>query len=259
MKNEKDTFNTLIRTFEHSFDLRTVFDDFLTLSLCAFGQIPGAGKSYDEELYLSTISKYSKSPLRFELPKLLTCLVNEMTTRLDSSEGWDVLGEFYETTISSKGLSQFFTPWPICFFMAQCACESAKEVRKNIEEPLRILDPACGSGRTLLAASRVAGPHEEYFGVDIDATCTKMTALNLFLSGLFHTETMNGNALAYDDFRMSYQTKLVPFGVFRNEKKECSKLFRMLQNSFETRIQEQKIEVALHPTKVPEGSQLTFF
>ena len=36
MKTKQQTFATLMKDFEYHYDLRTVFDDFLTLTTCAF-------------------------------------------------------------------------------------------------------------------------------------------------------------------------------------------------------------------------------
>lgn len=99
----------------------------------------------NEALYMEIISKYKTNPLHLEFPKLLAHLVNEMTDRMQSETGFDVLGEYYEAHIARKGAQQFFTPWSICKFMAEASCAEAKE--RTQEAPLRILDPACGSGR----------------------------------------------------------------------------------------------------------------
>jgi len=261
MKSTTQTFAEKLRLFEHITDLRTVFDDFLTMTICSFGQIPGAGKSYDEALYLETMEKYKNEKLRFEFPNLLACLINEMTDRMqnETGTGWDILGEFYETNLQRKGLSQFFTPWPICTFMAKCSIEEARKSNESADRPLRILDPSCGSGRMLMATSKEAGPHEEYFGIDIDQTCVKMTTLNLFLSGLFHTETMCGNALLPDDFRVSYKTSILPFGIFRTEEKTHSKLWHLMQNTLAANKKPTQPPPDLNPNKYPEGSQMTFF
>lgn len=259
MKTKTQSFADILRQFEHHYDIRTVFDDFLTMTICAFGQKIGTGKSYDEKLYSETIAKYKDNTLRFEFPKLLAFLTDEMTHRLDSSEGWDVLGEYYELNLPRKGLSQFFTPWTLCQFMAQSACEAARENKENGSRPLRILDPSCGSGRILMAVSRISGATQEYYGIDIDHTCAKMTALNLFLSGLFQTETMWGNALARDDFRASYVTSFLPFGLFRVQQKEQSRLWHLMQNTWAANkpiIQEQP---DLNSIKYSEGSQLSIF
>jgi len=202
--------------FRHYADLRTVFNDFLTMTICAFGQNLRIGKSYDEDLYMETVGKYKNTDLRFLFPEMLGTLTLEMENRVGDSMGNDVLGDYYEINLPNKGLSQFFTPWPICEFMASClGIEGNKDT-----EPLHILDPCCGSGRTLLCSAKQSGRRHCYYGIDINHICVKMTALNLFLNGVFHAEVMWGNALTNDDFRMSYMTSFLPFGIFRIVDKE---------------------------------------
>ena len=260
MKKEQETFNSIIRLYEYRHDLRTVFDDFLTMSICAMGQNPSKMKSYDEDLYLETIAKYKKDEnLVKQFPRLYACLINEMTDRWDSGEGYDVLGDFYEQNISRKGSGQFFTPWPICMFMAQCTADETAKNNKG-DAPLRILDPACGSGRMLMASQKCNGQHHEYYGIDIDHTCIKMTALNLILSGLFHGEALCADALIPEDFRVSYRTSFLPFGVFRIQDKENSPLWHMLKNSWDRpKPQTPKPEYDGVTTKYSDGSQLQIF
>lgn len=256
MKTE--TFESKLNLFQYHYDTRTVFDDFLTLTLCAFSRNLSTGKSYDEDLYMQTIAKYKSSPLRFELSKMLTCLTDEMTERMDSDTGYDVLGEVYERTCAKKGMSQFFTPWHICKFMAQSAIEPTLEEKKG--EPLRILEPSCGSGRMLMAMLKIAGPYHHYYAVDLDATCVKMTTLNLFLSGLFRSEVLCGNFLMPEDFKGSYRASFLPFGIFRVTEKERSPLWHLLQNSLNTTKEKVSQEPpSFSETKVPEGNQLKIF
>lgn len=227
MKAETD-FTTIIKQFEYQFDLRSVFGDFLSITLCAFAQNPLTGKSEYEDEYLQIIQKYKSSPLRNEFPSLLAQLIVEMEQRHDSASGNDVLGEFYEQNIYRKGAAQYFTPPPICQFMASISGE-----KNQSDTPLNILDPACGSGRMLLSASRTMGKHNHFYGIDIDQQCVQMTAINLFLNGLFGSEVMCGNALSPDDFHLSYRISYLPFGVFRTVEKEKSLLWQMNRNSFE--------------------------
>jgi hypothetical protein len=259
MKNQTETFEKTIGRFPYHYDTRTVFDDFLTMTCCAFSQNPATGKSHDEDLYLQTIAKYKDDSLRFEFPKLLACLTVEMTDRMDSDTGYDVLGEFYDQNISRKGSGQFFTPWHICMFMAKCTAESLEE--DHPDRPLRILDPSCGSGRMLLASNKVNGPTHEYYGIDIDETCVKMTALNLFLSGLFNSESLCANALIPGDFRVSYRTSFLPFGLFRVREKEQSLLWHILKNSWDgsQKNGEKKELPEFDGKQVPQGNQLTIF
>jgi type I restriction-modification system DNA methylase subunit len=244
-------------SFAYRYDLRPVFDDFLTMSMCAVTQIPGAGKSHYEDLYLETIAKYAKDEMRYNFPKLFAALVAEMEDRLEDGQGNDVLGDYYEQKFSRKDSGQFFTPWHICQFMAHCLSGDVQT-----EQTKRILDPCCGSGRMLTASAKVMGWGHEYYGIDLDHTCVKMTALNLFLNGIFHSEVMWGDALSPDDFRISYAISFLPLGIFRIEEKEKSKLWHLHKNSFPARTEKPKQAITL-PSKdgppVGTGSQLHLF
>ena len=222
----KTDFTSIIKQFEYHYDLRTVFGDFLSMTLCAVAPNPLTGVSHYEDEYLKVIEKYKLSPLRKEFPKLLGQLIFEMEERHDSSLGNDILGEFYEQYIYRKGAAQFFTPPPICEFMARCQGEKSEN-----EKPLNILDPACGSGRMLLAASRTLGKDNHFYGIDIDQQCAQMTALNLFFNGLFKSEVIWGDALNASNFNISYKISFLPFGVFRIYEKENSLLWQMQHNS----------------------------
>ncbi len=238
MKRKKETFSDVLHSFHYRYDLRSVFDDFLTIAICAFSQNIATGKSHDEELYMATIAKYKKDEVCETFPKLLALLILEMEERIGSDLGNDVLGDFYEQNLYSARSSQYFTPWPVCMFMASCVAGDDKEER---DEPLRILDPSCGSGRMLLAGARTRGTGHEYYGIDIDPTCVKMAAINLFLNGIFHGEVMCADALMPDDFRLSYVISFLPFGIFRVTEKEKSKLWHLHKNSFPLKKEKQQL------------------
>ena len=236
MTSKTETFSSLMHSFSYRYDLRVVFDDFLTMTLCAFSFNPATGKSHNEEMYMETIAKYATDDLRFNFPKMVSTLVTEMENRGNSGMGNDILGEFYEQNLYRKGAAQYFTPWPVCKMIASCLGGNPSET----EEAKRILDPCCGSGRTLLAGADTFGKQHEYYGIDIDHICVKMTAINLFLNGVFHSEVMWADALAPDCFYMSYQISILPFGVFRVENKEHSRLWHMYKNSLDRELSPQK-------------------
>jgi hypothetical protein len=224
MKNTIASFESFFEAFGFKYDLHTVFDDFLTMALCAVTRNPATGISHYEDLYLQTVERYKTDELRFLFPKMFSVLVEEMEALKDQCN--DVLGAFYEQHLYKKGAQQFFTPWPICEFMAKSTLEYAAEEERKAK---RILEPACGSGRMLLAAAKVYGRDHYYYGVDIDPTCVKMTALNLFLNGIFGGEVLCGNFLLPDDFTVSYKVSLFPLGIFRIENKEESPLWQSLK------------------------------
>jgi type I restriction-modification system DNA methylase subunit len=250
MKSKKETFSDLMETFRHHHDMRTVFDDFLTLSICAVSHNPLTKKSHDEDLYMETVAKYAKSDVRHNFPKLFAQLVIEMEERLSDGTGNDVLGDYFELNFCRKNSGQFFTPWPVCMFMASCLSDD----RAEDAEPLRVLDPSCGSGMMLLAGARQIGPGNEYYGVDIDHTCVKMTALNLFLNGVFHSEVMWADALNPNDFRMSYRISFLPFGIFRIDRRENSRLWHMNLNTFTGNKKPQAQSKPVPDIKLPSES-----
>jgi type I restriction-modification system DNA methylase subunit len=254
----KETFATLLQSHGYQYDLRPLFDDFLTMTLAAFARNIATGKSIDEDLYLQTIAKYPKDMATDFFPKLLALLTLEMEERFDSSGGNDVLGECYELNFGRKGAGQFFTPWHVCEMMARCLPLPEKEK----EESRRILDPCCGSGRNLLAGAKVFGTSERYYGIDIDHTCVKMTALNLFLNGIFFAEVTWGDALSPMDFRMSYVLSLVPFGIFRITDENKSWLWQAQKATFSPKQSNQKREIVLPSQEsdpLGSGSQLQLF
>jgi type I restriction-modification system DNA methylase subunit len=250
----KNEFAETIQKIAHRYSLFTAFDNFLSMAIASCTQNPAIGKSWYEEEYLETIAKYKDSELRHEFPKAFASLINEMEFRTGSGLGNDVLGEFFEQHISNGRNGQFFTPYHICLFMASISfTEQKNNGDAEIERPLRILDPCCGSGRMLLASHRIQGPEHEYYGIDIDRTCVKMTALNLFLNGMWNSEVMCANALLPNDFVISYHISFLPLGIFKIEEKEKSKLWHMHKYSFEHQGKKQSgSEIILDNTPFSE-------
>lgn len=248
-----ETFASIMNSFNNHFDAHRVFDDFLTLAMCAVTQIPGEGKSHYEELYLRTIEPYKKHDLCNRFAHALAQLIIEMKDGIAGDGEPDVLGTYYEQNISRRKLGQYFTPWSVCQLMAQLTLIDTDDQAA----PKRFVDPCCGSGRMLLAGAKVNGQKHHYYGIDIDHTCAKMTALNLFLNGVFGGEVMCANALQPDSFEIAYKISMFPLGIFRIEEKEHSVLWRNNQSSFEKKVTAQP---EFRETNVkPGGPQLQLF
>lgn len=258
MEKKQETFDSLMMQFQYHFDLPVVFDDLLTMAIAAFGRNLDTGLSYDEDLYTDTLQKYKGHRLIENFPKMLGSLIVEMENRRQDSQGNDVLGDFYQEHLYKKGRSQFFTPWHVCQMIAQMTFEANPDAKVS-SSPQRILDPCCGSGRLLVAGSRVHGIKSRYFGIDLDHTCVKMSALNMFLNGIFHGEVMWADALMPDDFKMSYKLSFFPFGIFRIEHKEDSLLWQINQNTFKSKEMNPGILPSDESHRMDGGMQLQFF
>lgn len=147
-----------------------VFADWLEVIACAL-----AGGDREEE-YRAVIGPYTAGePGRRGVDGLAGAFARLVTGMQET--GADLLGDIFCGAITHGENGQFFTPEPVCDLMA------ALSVHDDGAPGKRIHDPACGSGRTLLAYAR-RSPGHVFVGVDVDRRCALMTAINLALHGL---------------------------------------------------------------------------
>ncbi|MBK6284897.1 MAG: SAM-dependent DNA methyltransferase [Draconibacterium sp.] len=167
MKQQRQTFEQHMEQLARRHGVHSVFSDFLTLLMCAFSL------GQREEEYLKTIRKYEK-PEAYKISEALAALTVEMTG--DGTGMVDVLGDYFEQHLSYGRNGQFFTPQHLCDMMARLM---------NPTTPLeRILDPACGSGRMLMAMAKV-NRFATFYGADNDRNCACMCAINMCLNGMY--------------------------------------------------------------------------
>jgi type I restriction-modification system DNA methylase subunit len=164
---KSQNFESVMEKLAVRHSTHSIFSDFLTLVVCAFSL------SKEEEKYLSVIQKYNKQEANL-FAEALAKLVIEMTG--DGNGLVDVLGSYFQEHISFGRNGQFFSPQPICDMMT---C-----IVGPVNQGNRILDPACGSGRMLLAAAK-CNRNALFYGADVDENCAKMTVINLYLNCLY--------------------------------------------------------------------------
>jgi ribosomal protein L11 methylase PrmA len=92
----------------------------------------------------------------------------------------DAFGDFFMEYLSFGKNGQFFTPQPICDMMALM---TYSENPAPADKKTTVMDCACGSGRTLLAAARM-NRNQLFYGSDLDLTCVKMAVVNLAYNSL---------------------------------------------------------------------------
>lgn len=199
-------------------DMRTVFEKFLDFAIASLESCPvqqlwdevnamiKAGQQPPIEgleygilalRYAQMLGKWNKAiegigvDALTNFSQILTLLLHRAQTL---GEFEDYIGEVYEQLgQASKWHGQYFTPMPVARMTALVTISPEEiEIRAKANEgPLTIHEPACGSGRMFLAAAQVIADYNpalleqvEFSGVDLDATCVKMSKINLTIHGL---------------------------------------------------------------------------
>ncbi|WP_295792091.1 N-6 DNA methylase [Mucilaginibacter sp.] len=183
--------------FAHGQNLHSAFADLLNWTLLPFKMCA------DQDEQNGNFEAYKTHPKITQLTTLITIIG-------DLSEGFsDPLGELYMQAISNGHNGQYFTPEPICGMI------SAMTIGEGIENRETICDPACGSGRMLLAAAK-QNRHSKFYGADLDNTCCKMALVNMLLNSLkgevAHMNTLSNefytgysvNTTIVDGYQMPY-------------------------------------------------------
>jgi type I restriction enzyme M protein len=173
MKN----FSKALEKINYRHNTTQVFDDFLEIAVCAFA----LGRM--ETRYFEIIKRYNPDELN-AFAQLMAAMFTDYELCADTSGSWDdVLGNYFETINSSRGaqhLGQFFTPKSVCDLMAAIT-------KEPITKETTVCDPCCGSGRNLIAHSRLETTNRTnclYFGMDVDRRCINMCIINMVLYGL---------------------------------------------------------------------------
>lgn len=118
----------------------------------------------------------------------------------------DIIGTIYEQYgLTSDASGQHFTPPNVATALAKTQAPTTDLTTATLDDPFRIADPTCGSGRLLLAMARhltTTAPETPvlFAGQDIDSRCAQMTAINFALTGLpgyvTHGDSLAGTAIA---------------------------------------------------------------
>ena len=180
-----------------------VWSDFVTLCACAISNaVDKKHFNEREELYLKIIKKYNT-----EEQNLFPELMAKIVIALEDNPKQDFLGRmFMLLKIGNRDKGQFFTPYHICDLMARLTI-STEEMISMIKEQgyIKVCDPTCGAGATLIAAVNVineALENTDYnaqnclvvVGQDIDYNVAMMCYIQLSLLGMYGYIKV-GNAL----------------------------------------------------------------
>jgi len=190
--NDLRTLCALFDKYAHAENHATAFERLLDAFLLPFHLFE---EKEDREKQIQGVTKLQKIAGLGEALQMIGTL----------SEGFgDPLGDLYMEKVSKGHNGQYFTPQYVCDLMAAITIES-------IEEKKTVYDPACGSGRMLLAAGKM-NRELLFCGADLDKICCKITVANMLLQSLsgeiVHMDSLN------NQFYTGYYLGTTLFGRF---------------------------------------------
>lgn len=242
--------------FARQYDTITAFSDALEMLVCEFcphWKDPETGRLVGlyTENYLEVVKRYPADHIREYYPPICKALFMAYNEGVTPEGGWcDPLGEYFQEIASSRDKSwkgQFFTPLSICELSAKMVNFDKERRNQNVA------DPACGSGRMLIAYDRTCPPDAMnfYVGTDIDARCIRIAAINFFFHGM-RGVLICGNTLSMEA-RFGYRVYLpeTGLGIKRLGAEECKRYLVVQKQSTKD---SPKSDDKPHP-----GLQLTLF
>lgn len=172
-KSSSVAYKDFLKVFEqlsYKNSYSDTFSNFLDFSIYMLTPIKG---KEDHEIMQRLENTYKEKKEADQMARLFL----DFTIAADNDgEGFhDVLGDLFMDLVSHGRNGQFFTPQPVCDMMAQL------NYGNDLKEGMAVCDPACGSGRTLLAMAKLER-NLKFYGADNDSTCSKMAVLNMMLN-----------------------------------------------------------------------------
>ena len=192
------------------------FEDWLALAVNAFLR--------DDDAYMAIMRRYgprdapmgTKDHPADHFARALGAWMRAM-----QAEAADYLGRVYEEqAITNAYQGQFFTPEPVVELMA------AMTMPEELADSALVHDPACGSGRMLIAGIR-RNRFATFVGVDTDLTCVHMATLNCLVRNA-NSWIIHGNSLSLEAWR-GYHVRRTAFGgeLHRLSQEEATRILHL--------------------------------
>ena len=151
--NVKPEYRELVKMFNELTGSRgtwQVFNDCIEMFALSIQNIFTLGKKHieNEEEYKRISSQYSTNEIQ-----TIVRIFAKITNMAEEKPFRDLLGDLYmQLNMGSDALGQFFTPYSVSQFMAQCSM-SIDEIRSKIEQDgyVKISEPAVGGGANIIA------------------------------------------------------------------------------------------------------------
>lgn len=237
-------FDKLFSSLHGRHDAYRVFYDFVEVCIANMSKEPYKVINLDEK-----INRYNDDESAI-FRNMFHEWITIMSKKIIGNTDWhDFFGNYYEIiqlNYSKRNFGQFFTPETVVDLMSKI--NSTDQTGKNVN------DPACGSGRFLLAF-HANSPGNFMFAEDIDPICVNMTAANMIVHGA-RGEVVCHNSLDPGSFNFGYRINMK--GLFHVEKltQETAFVCRMWDNFSE---KEKETEIKKREAVRDQHGQMKLF
>ena len=207
-------FHKLMDQQSHRWGHRDIYVDFLHLMMCCFLSDRTPEHPREKE-YMAIEKKYHSDSGQMDRFAQMFALVMQYMKDTDR----ECLSELWEVYCANENLGQFFTPWHVCDLMSGLQIPPGTDFSQyTADRKCGISDPSCGGGRLFIAAAKHIPakdiPHCFFHGVDIDANCCHIAALNLLFFNL-NGFIVHGNALSLETRHVFETRHTLTGGIIR--------------------------------------------
>lgn len=202
MNEHKMAFLKLFKTIAYNKNRHEVFRDFVHMAAISLHNSVAMNRSLEAE-YMDIVKGYEKEDA-VKFSHLLSHVVMALENKT-----CDFLGSvFMELELGNNHNGQYFTPYDVSMLMAKMA-GLPKEIDYLEEDDIwTVMDPACGSGSTLIAYTEMlleigVNPQRMIWVhcTDIDSVASMMCYIHLSLLNI-PAEVVTGDSLALTHSRV---------------------------------------------------------
>lgn len=202
----------IFQTLSRRHDTASLFKDFCqTAAIALANKVDKRQYARREKLYLDIVGQYKQDK---EVVLAFCDILGEVALSLADTPA-DVLGPvFHQLELHNRFKGQFFTPHPLCAFMAHMLVGTKADTNLLLKQHgfLRALEPTCGSGAMIIALAETLKDidinyHEQLHvtAIDIDPKCIHIAYIQLSLLGI-PAVLIHGNSLNPRDIRELWYT-----------------------------------------------------
>lgn len=208
-----------LESADPSLQMSQKWDDFLTLSRCAFlgASMPKNSDAWreNENQYLDVVDRYRQKRRLADIREAYPAILAEVTNAANKIDD-DVLGNLHMQIAPNSALGQEFTPYSIARLMSEITTgDLTNKQRADLldgKSYVSMTDPACGAGVMAIAKAEALNnrhidpkKHLRAHLTDIDRTACDMAYLNMSLRGI-PAVVSHGNTLSLEQFSKPMMT-----------------------------------------------------